>query len=85
MATLKVGSVLQTSRRAKATLYVVRGRVDDGRLRYKNSKPCATCVQFIRSCGFIKKVVYSTVGGLVTVRVRDLHSDYVTLGNNDPY
>lgn len=49
----------------------------------RNSKPCAHCVQIIKSVG-IRYVYYSDgEGGIVKIRAKDLKSDHITYGRRN--
>lgn len=58
------------------TIVVARKHND----QLKQSKPCAHCCKAIRDAGIFKWVMYSTENGFTRERVRDLKSDYISIG-----
>lgn len=66
-------------RRHLQNLTLVVARKHNNQL--KQSKPCSQCCRAIREAGVFKWVEYSTeCGAYARVRVRDLHSEYFSIG-----
>lgn len=60
------------------TMYVIRCNLQ-GYLF--NSKPCSNCLQQLKDCGMIKRIVFSNENGqVVTVSIDLLKSDHITRG-----
>lgn len=67
-------------RNSKASSPDVDRKTPDVDWELRNSKPCAYCVQIIKSVG-IRYVYYSDgEGNIVKIRAKDLNSDHITYG-----
>jgi hypothetical protein len=63
----------------KLTLYVVK--IGNSR-PLTNSAPCLKCTEILKASGQIKRIVFSNdEGEIISFRMRDYESSYVTLGD----
>lgn len=67
-----------TSRQLRNLTMIVARKHND---RLRLSKPCVDCCKAIKISGVFQWVCYSTADGVYErVRVRDLHSQYISIG-----
>ena len=61
----------------KLSLYVVR---TDDKCGFKNSAPCSNCARVISDLN-IKKIVYSTEDGFISMKAENYKTDHISHGN----
>jgi deoxycytidylate deaminase len=62
----------------KVTIYVIKLKNN----QLSNSAPCCMCTQILRMSNIVKKIIYSGENGnLVSVRMRDYKTQYISVGD----
>ena len=62
----------------KVTIYIIK--IKNNQL--SNSAPCYMCAKFLKMSNIVKKIIYScNNGNLVSVRMRDYETQYMTIGD----
>lgn len=62
----------------KVTIYIIK--IKNNQL--SNSAPCCMCTQILKMSNIVKKIIYSSDdGNLVSVRMRDYETQYMSVGD----